>query len=426
VIAVELINPYIQEMDKQGAWSDCDRCRRSFASVFMANLTIFQTVVAGDSWGLIAVPVIEQHPEVGLIFTGSLMTLVFGVLNLIVAVIVDTFAENRSKDVNSIAKELDIEEVKEKKTLGRIFERIDVDGDGALSYDELALGATRIKEFAQWLRVLDIDAEDLYQLFRIVDEDGSGEIDPQEFVNAMYRLKHTESKTATKLVKHIVSRLDVKHDEAVLEMTEHIKALQSTMTGRLTQHEEALRRYSSSGGSCPGSKPYEQEALERKLHEQEAAFEATLKEQEENIREALEAALGKASEVALEAALEAASDVVRNGQEQQIREALEAALGKAAEVALEAALEASAHTVRKAARSGRMLTEGVSARIDAHREVLAENGYDESWVATEATDGPAPGMGCLAEVRGPQSGPSQSPQEPRCGNEAPAAPFPSS
>lgn len=144
VIAVELINPYIQAMVKQGAWPDCDRCRRSFASVFMSNLTLFQTVVAGNSWGLIALPVIEEHPEVVLVFAGSRMTLVFGVLNLIVAVIVDTFAENRLKDVNSIAKELDIEESNEKKTLGRIFEKIDLDGDGALSYDELVQGATKV------------------------------------------------------------------------------------------------------------------------------------------------------------------------------------------------------------------------------------------------------------------------------------------
>ena len=50
-----------------------------------ANLLLFKTVIAGDSWGLIAVPVIEHYPATAVLFMGSLLTLVFGVLNLIVA-----------------------------------------------------------------------------------------------------------------------------------------------------------------------------------------------------------------------------------------------------------------------------------------------------------------------------------------------------
>ena len=52
-----------------------------------ANLLLFKTVIAGDSWGQIAVPVIQEHPATAIIFMGSLLTLVFGVLNLIVAVV---------------------------------------------------------------------------------------------------------------------------------------------------------------------------------------------------------------------------------------------------------------------------------------------------------------------------------------------------
>ena len=64
------------------------RCRTRHAlQVMGANLLLFKTVIAGDSWGEIAVPVIEEYPATALIFMGSLLTLVFGVLNLIVAVV---------------------------------------------------------------------------------------------------------------------------------------------------------------------------------------------------------------------------------------------------------------------------------------------------------------------------------------------------
>jgi len=57
------------------------------------------------------------------------MTLVFGVLNLIVAVIVDVFAESRDKDVFARASELEEEECEQKAVLGQIFKRIDTDGE---------------------------------------------------------------------------------------------------------------------------------------------------------------------------------------------------------------------------------------------------------------------------------------------------------
>ena len=48
-------------------------------------MLLFKTVIAGDSWGTIAVPVIEAEPLTAVIFMGSLLSLVYGVVNLIVA-----------------------------------------------------------------------------------------------------------------------------------------------------------------------------------------------------------------------------------------------------------------------------------------------------------------------------------------------------
>lgn len=64
---------------------DCSECLSATSSVMRANLLLFKTVIAGDSWGQLAVPVIEYSPATMLIFCGSLMTVVFGVLNMIVA-----------------------------------------------------------------------------------------------------------------------------------------------------------------------------------------------------------------------------------------------------------------------------------------------------------------------------------------------------
>eukprot|EP00445_Apocalathium_hangoei_P064608 CAMPEP_0204119168 /NCGR_PEP_ID=MMETSP0361-20130328/6955_1 /ASSEMBLY_ACC=CAM_ASM_000343 /TAXON_ID=268821 /ORGANISM="Scrippsiella Hangoei, Strain SHTV-5" /LENGTH=690 /DNA_ID=CAMNT_0051070275 /DNA_START=95 /DNA_END=2167 /DNA_ORIENTATION=+ len=315
VIAVELINPTVQQIADEGGWQDCERCPRSFASVFMADVTLFQTVVAGDSWGYIAVPVIEKNPATAIIFIGALMTLVFGVLNLIVAVIVDVFAQRRDRDVFALATEMEEEERDQKAVLGRIFKRIDADGGGSISYDELVRGACKEPEFQRWLRVMDIDSRDLEQLFSIVDEDGSGEIDPAEFIEAMYRMRTADSKTAIKFVKHIVSRMDQQQKSPgkfdsngsgepdtgvcndIQELSDKLDKMLNVLTGMGVHSaiHELNGKFDKMVGVLPDMGKFE------------GQLQTVLLQQERHIRDTIEAALGNAAEVALEAAKWAAT-----------------------------------------------------------------------------------------------------------------------
>ncbi|CAE8622844.1 unnamed protein product [Polarella glacialis] len=173
---------------------------------------MFQTIIAGDSWGELAVPVIEAHPWTAIIFIGSLLTLVFGVLNLIVAVVIDTYAERRQKDLINLAKELDADAEEDRRFLQKIFDQIDEDGSGELNLDEVLLAAKSNSEFKSRLRVMDIDEGDLVQMFEMLDGDGSGFVDPEEFINALNRWAN-HSKTAARFAKYQMMRSIVQHAE---------------------------------------------------------------------------------------------------------------------------------------------------------------------------------------------------------------------
>ena len=91
MLIVEFVHPImLEKMDDMEASDipniaqECPQCVTSTSAVMEANLLLFKTVIAGDSWGTIAVPVIREYPATAIIFCGSLLTLVFGVLNLIV------------------------------------------------------------------------------------------------------------------------------------------------------------------------------------------------------------------------------------------------------------------------------------------------------------------------------------------------------
>ena len=122
MLMVEMLHPLIHSNPD---FAGCgDLCFDATSSVMRANLLLFQTVIAGDSWGTIAVPLILKHPETSIIFMGSLLTLVFGVLNLIVAVVIDMFAEARERDMVNLAEELEYELEDDKKYLQRLFDSV--------------------------------------------------------------------------------------------------------------------------------------------------------------------------------------------------------------------------------------------------------------------------------------------------------------
>eukprot|EP00913_Durusdinium_trenchii_P030890 g28932.t1 len=148
MLMVETVHPLLQEtwkslagwceqgeLQANSAFEDCKHCDQAMSSVMVANLLLFKTVIAGDSWGEIAVP------------DRLARTLVFGVLNLIVAVVVDTFADARASDVQNLAEEMEDDIANDRKSLAKLFKRIDKDGSGQLTLEELIEGAERDADF---------------------------------------------------------------------------------------------------------------------------------------------------------------------------------------------------------------------------------------------------------------------------------------
>jgi len=224
MVAVELVNPVLQDLAKEGEFDDCKECKEAFATILQSNLTFLQTMLAGDSWGKVAMPVIRRQPYTAAIFVGALVSVMYGILNLVVAVIVDAAMEQREKDITTLAADLDYELEEDLKHLGQMFKKVDANGDGELSLSELLQGAEKEPEFQNRLRVMDIDAVDLEQLFRMLDEDHSGSISPDEFTLALSRWMR-ESKTANHFVKYMVRNLSVTQSH----MQKHIKSISKNL-----------------------------------------------------------------------------------------------------------------------------------------------------------------------------------------------------
>merc|ERR1712129_77683 len=175
ILAVEILHPLNMERDSD-AW-----CKDAFLSVIKAVLLFFQTLVAGDSWGLCAVPVVKKSPGTLILFASVLVIVQLGFTNLILAVIVEKAAEAREKDGNAQKRD------RQKATarLARIARQLDSNNTGQISEDEFSEGIKNDSDFQQLLEVLDIDEADVANLFTLMDSDKSGELSIEEFVRTI-------------------------------------------------------------------------------------------------------------------------------------------------------------------------------------------------------------------------------------------------
>eukprot|EP00913_Durusdinium_trenchii_P030590 g28649.t1 len=135
---VEVVHPLIQDKENPillNFFLEEDSSRTSIASGATV-LHLFCTPRTSGAThgppvtGAMKPPVTPRYPATAIIFVGSNVTLVFGVLNLIVAVVVDTFAEARQRDILNLAEELEYDFEKDRKFLKGVFDRMDMDGSG--------------------------------------------------------------------------------------------------------------------------------------------------------------------------------------------------------------------------------------------------------------------------------------------------------
>ena len=98
---VQFVHPIAITLD----FPRCERCARGYRSVQDSMMTLFQQTVAGDSWGSINVPVIEKEPLVGMLLPVVHIMVAIGVMNLILAVVVDRSVQAREQNTEKVRLE---------------------------------------------------------------------------------------------------------------------------------------------------------------------------------------------------------------------------------------------------------------------------------------------------------------------------------
>eukprot|EP00929_Paragymnodinium_shiwhaense_P093760 TRINITY_DN5401_c0_g1_i2.p1 TRINITY_DN5401_c0_g1~~TRINITY_DN5401_c0_g1_i2.p1 ORF type:complete len:625 (-),score=83.97 TRINITY_DN5401_c0_g1_i2:408-2144(-) len=178
-IGMQIIGAHpLRESDEKFA----DAVDQYFPHLPGTMLTLVQFVTLDNTSDIYA-PLIAADAWLSIYFLSMILIVSTGLMNLVTAAIVNSAVEQHSKDKEFARAQEEKEKKAMLKRLEKLFRRIDVDGSGCLSQDEIcSMDEAQRKEILDVLKV-----EDPLLLFEELDVDKDGQVPLDEFCQVLWQ-----------------------------------------------------------------------------------------------------------------------------------------------------------------------------------------------------------------------------------------------
>jgi hypothetical protein len=149
-----------------------------YGSLARSLLSLFEAFTGGADWDLMANALIEVNPAFGLIFAMYIAFAVLAMMNVVTGVFVES-ALATARD----AKDIDLA-----RQLREIFRKSDEDHGGNISWEKFE-SHLEDNTMTAVFNAIDVDQSAARALFELIDIDGVGVINQDEFILGCLRLK---------------------------------------------------------------------------------------------------------------------------------------------------------------------------------------------------------------------------------------------
>eukprot|EP00930_Biecheleria_cincta_P022149 TRINITY_DN16218_c0_g1_i4.p1 TRINITY_DN16218_c0_g1~~TRINITY_DN16218_c0_g1_i4.p1 ORF type:complete len:687 (+),score=99.56 TRINITY_DN16218_c0_g1_i4:158-2218(+) len=207
-------------------------CEDAFQSTGNTILLLWQTLIAGDSWGACMLPVIMHSPAMSIVFATAFVCVSIGFQNLILAVVVERASHRSEEDQIVALMQERLAHETEIQKYHMMFESMDKDGTGKVSLTELVAGVNELEEFQNSLLLqFGLDITDMTDLVKCFDRSNSGEVIYQDVTEAMFKSQRQKDTTQLMIIHSQLSKL--------MAMVAHLDRKVDRMNGpRPTRREQ--------------------------------------------------------------------------------------------------------------------------------------------------------------------------------------------
>merc|ERR1712048_575366 len=160
----------------------------SYGSLIHSCVTLIASISGGLDWIDASWPLLQIDPMYLIIYLCFVMFCVFGLMNVLTGI----FVAN-TKEVCQVDRDLVIRsQLKDRKSfanqLKTVLRSIDKDGSGSISKKEL-MEHLSSPTFYAYLKTLDVTVSDAQGVFKLLDVNGTGEVNIDEFVLSLMRFQ---------------------------------------------------------------------------------------------------------------------------------------------------------------------------------------------------------------------------------------------
>eukprot|EP00929_Paragymnodinium_shiwhaense_P012514 TRINITY_DN11978_c0_g4_i1.p1 TRINITY_DN11978_c0_g4~~TRINITY_DN11978_c0_g4_i1.p1 ORF type:complete len:650 (+),score=87.48 TRINITY_DN11978_c0_g4_i1:62-2011(+) len=177
-----------QARDAGTEFSHPELLRTYWGSVPLCMYTLFMSVTGGISWWEAALPLGDLGWAVVLAFLFYVASIQWVVLNVITGCFCESAAEAARKDVSLAVQAFRSDRDRFLHQCKAIFRCIDLDSNGLVQPEEMRQYLDSEPARALF-SAMEIDIEDAYGIFELLDEDGSDSIDLEEFMWGCMQLR---------------------------------------------------------------------------------------------------------------------------------------------------------------------------------------------------------------------------------------------
>lgn len=165
-----------------------EQLRLYFGSVHSAMHTLFRSIANGLSWDVVVRPLIQVGWLWGYVFSLYVVFTLFAVLNVITAVFCQSTIEGAARDKELLAESHLLNKERYYLLVEELFHNLRSQDEDKVTLQnfERRFHDTDVRAF---FHGLDLEPSDAWILFSLLDNDGSGDVDSQEFVEGLLKLK---------------------------------------------------------------------------------------------------------------------------------------------------------------------------------------------------------------------------------------------
>eukprot|EP00747_Dinoflagellata_sp_TGD_P125843 gnl/TRDRNA2_/TRDRNA2_174216_c3_seq7.p1 gnl/TRDRNA2_/TRDRNA2_174216_c3~~gnl/TRDRNA2_/TRDRNA2_174216_c3_seq7.p1 ORF type:complete len:639 (+),score=101.30 gnl/TRDRNA2_/TRDRNA2_174216_c3_seq7:60-1976(+) len=252
VVGIEVFNDLNQGSYMRTIYESqgCLHCHLAYSSIPRAVFQLTKITIMGEAWAESCI-FIEEYPWSVFFFMAVYFSVVLGMSNLVLAVIVEKALLVHQEDLQRDAQAQHDNKTQAVLTFAELCEKLDGDGSGCLSLSELLSGYDEGEEFRDNLRVMDISKEDLKHLFEIMDLDRSGDVSYQEFAMQLAAMQVQKAETQICFIKHWTN--DVRNRlEKMMASVESVKGGSQQQGGQTLMAPDSFKLAGArDGGQSP-------------------------------------------------------------------------------------------------------------------------------------------------------------------------------